>query len=99
MDARNEESVAQFKFEQDTFRLIRVGWFTALALTIHNIPEGMLTYVSALSSNPSVGLGIACAIGLHNIPEGFAVAFPIMIGIIFEINLEKIKNFFNPNAV
>jgi len=80
LDARNEESVAQFKFEQDTFRLIRVGWFTALALTIHNIPEGMLTYVSALSSNPSVGLGIACAIGLHNIPEGFAVAFPIMIG-------------------
>ena len=38
LDARNEESVAQFKFEQDTFRLIRVGWFTALALTIHNIP-------------------------------------------------------------
>ena len=88
--------MAQFKFEQDTFRLIRVGWFTALALTIHNIPEGMLTYVSALSSNPSVGLGIACAIGLHNIPEGFAVAFPIMIGIIFEINLEKIKYYLTP---
>ena len=58
----------------------QIGWFTALALTIHNIPEGMLTYVSALSSNPTIGLGVACAIGLHNIPEGFAVAFPIMIG-------------------
>ena len=53
--------------------------FTALALTLHNIPEGLLTYVSCLSDNPSVGLGIACAIGLHNIPEGFTVAFPIKI--------------------
>ena len=42
--------------------------------------QGLLTYVSCLSDNPSVGLGIACAIGLHNIPEGFAVAFPIKIG-------------------
>jgi ZIP family zinc transporter len=80
IDPGNEEAVAQFKFEQDTFRLVRVGWFTALALTIHNIPEGMLTYVSALSTNPTIGIGIACAIGLHNIPEGFAVAFPIMLG-------------------
>ena len=39
-----------------------------------------MTFVSCLSDNPSVGLGIACAIGLHNIPEGFAVAIPIKIG-------------------
>lgn len=76
----DEEVQAQLKFETDTFRIMRVGWFTALALTLHNIPEGLLTYVSALSENPTVGLGIACAIGLHNIPEGFAVAFPIKIG-------------------
>ena len=76
----DEEVQAQIKFETDTFRIMRVGWFTALALTLHNIPEGLLTYVSALSENPTVGLGIACAIGLHNIPEGFAVAFPIKIG-------------------
>lgn len=76
---QNEEEMAQRKFEADTFRLMRVGWFTALALTVHNIPEGLLTYVSAQSANPTIGLGIAVAIGMHNIPEGFAVAFPIMI--------------------
>ena len=43
----NEEEMAQRRFEADTFRLMRVGWFTALALTVHNIPEGLLTYVSA----------------------------------------------------
>jgi len=75
----DEDDQAQLKFDTDTFRIMKVGWFTALALTLHNIPEGLLTYVSCLSDNPSVGLGIACAIGLHNIPEGFAVAFPIKI--------------------
>ena len=76
---QSEEEMAQRRFEADTFRLMRVGWFTALALTVHNIPEGLLTYVSAQSANPTIGLGIAVAIGMHNIPEGFAVAFPIMI--------------------
>lgn len=76
----DRETQAQIRFEADTFRLVKVGWFTALALTLHNIPEGLLTYVSSLSENPGTGLGIACAIGLHNIPEGFAVAMPIYIG-------------------
>ena len=66
----DEERQAQMRFEADNARLIQVGWFTALALTLHNIPEGLLTYVSSLSENPGTGLGIACAIGLHNIPEG-----------------------------
>jgi len=66
----DEEKQAELRFEADTFRLIQVGWFTALALTLHNIPEGLLTYVSSLSENPGTGFGIACAIGLHNIPEG-----------------------------
>jgi len=76
----DEERQAQIRFEADTFRLVQVGWFTALALTLHNIPEGLLTYVSAQTEDPGVGFGIACAIGLHNIPEGFAVAMPIFIG-------------------
>ena len=59
---------------------MKVGWFTALALTLHNIPEGLLTFTSALSEKPGLGIGIATAIGLHNIPEGFAVAFPIKNG-------------------
>ena len=35
-----EEEIAQRRFEADHLRLIEVGWFTALALTLHNIPEG-----------------------------------------------------------
>jgi len=76
----DEERQAQIRFDADTHRLVGVGWFTALALTLHNIPEGLLTYVAAQADEVGVGFGIACAIGLHNIPEGFAVAMPIFIG-------------------
>lgn len=75
-----EDEQAQLKFETDVGRITDIGVFTALALTLHNIPEGLLTFAAALSSNQTVGLGVACAIGLHNIPEGFAVAFPIQVG-------------------
>ena len=34
-----EDALAQLKFNTDTFRIMKVGWFTALALTLHNIPE------------------------------------------------------------
>ena len=57
-------------------RLLRTGLFTALALTIHNFPEGMVTFLAALDS-PRVGAAIAVAIALHNIPEGISVAVPI----------------------
>ena len=76
----DEDAQAQKRFDTDTFKIMHVGWFTALALTLHNIPEGLLTFVSCLSENPALGPGMAVAIGLHNIPEGFAVAFPIHIG-------------------
>ncbi len=57
-------------------RLLRMGIFTALAITIHNFPEGLVTFLSALE-NPSLGLAIAIAIALHNIPEGISVSVPI----------------------
>ena len=56
--------------------LLRMGMFSALAITIHNFPEGLATFVAALES-PALGLSIAVAIALHNIPEGIAVAMPI----------------------
>lgn len=56
--------------------LKRTGIFTALAIGIHNFPEGFATFVSALES-PSVGISIAFAIAIHNIPEGMAVSLPI----------------------
>jgi ZIP family zinc transporter len=57
-------------------RLLRVGLFTALAIAIHNFPEGLATFLSALE-DPALGLAIALAIALHNIPEGVSVSVPI----------------------
>ncbi|HDZ20709.1 hypothetical protein LCGC14_0367900 [marine sediment metagenome] len=56
--------------------LLRMGLFTALAIAIHNFPEGMATFLAALQ-DPSVGVPIAIAIALHNIPEGISVSVPI----------------------
>lgn len=62
--------------ERDYSPLKRVGVFTAIAIAIHNFPEGMATFTAALA-DPSLGLAIAAAIAIHNIPEGIAVAVPI----------------------
>ena len=56
--------------------LLRMGLFTALAIAIHNFPEGLATFLAALQ-DPSVGAAIAIAIALHNIPEGISVSVPI----------------------
>ncbi len=57
-------------------RLLRMGVFTALAITIHNFPEGLATFLAALH-DPGLGMAIAVAIALHNIPEGISVSVPI----------------------
>lgn len=56
--------------------LKRTGIFTALAITLHNIPEGFATFATAVV-DPSLALVIALAIAIHNVPEGVAVALPI----------------------
>ncbi|MDT8419943.1 MAG: zinc transporter ZupT [Desulfuromonadales bacterium] len=57
-------------------KLLRMGLFTALAIGIHNFPEGLATFLAALQ-DPSLGIPIAIAIALHNIPEGISVSVPI----------------------
>jgi ZIP family zinc transporter len=57
-------------------KLMRMGLFTALAIAIHNFPEGLATFTAALT-DPSIGIAIAVAIAIHNIPEGIAVSVPI----------------------
>lgn len=57
-------------------KLMRTGLMTALAIGIHNFPEGLATFASALS-NIRLGVFIAIAIAIHNIPEGIAVSVPI----------------------
>jgi len=57
-------------------KLMRLGLFTALAIAIHNFPEGMATFTAALM-DPGLGIAIAIAVAIHNIPEGIAVSIPI----------------------
>ena len=57
-------------------KLMRMGLFTALAIGIHNLPEGLATFLAALN-DPALGVAIAVAIALHNIPEGISVSVPI----------------------
>lgn len=57
-------------------RLMRMGLFSALAIGIHNFPEGLATFMVGLT-DPTLGISIAVAIAIHNIPEGLAVSAPI----------------------
>jgi ZIP family zinc transporter len=63
-------------FKSSGKELFRTGAMTALALTIHNFPEGLATFVTALG-DPQVAIPVAAAIALHNVPEGIAVAMPM----------------------
>jgi ZIP family zinc transporter len=56
--------------------LLRMGLFSALAIAIHNFPEGLATFTGALK-DPALGISIAVAIAIHNIPEGIAVSVPL----------------------
>lgn len=60
----------------DFAKLKRMGMFAALAIAIHNFPEGLATFTAGLS-DPSLGIAIAMAIAIHNIPEGIAVSIPL----------------------
>ncbi len=57
-------------------RLLRMGVVTAIAIAVHNFPEGFATFLSGLQ-DPKLAIPIAVAIALHNIPEGIAVSAPI----------------------
>ena len=54
----------------------RAGILTAIAIAIHNFPEGLGTFLVS-SQDLTLGVSVALAIALHNIPEGIAVALPI----------------------
>ena len=56
--------------------LMKMGVLTAVAIGIHNFPEGIATFISALK-DPNLGIAITVAIAIHNIPEGIAVSVPI----------------------
>ncbi len=58
------------------YKLKRAGFLTAIAICVHNFPEGMATFLTT-TQDVTLGLSVAFAIAIHNIPEGIAVALPI----------------------
>jgi len=76
VSARAEAPAGLHDHSADHHKLLRMGLFTALAIGIHNFPEGLATFLAALQ-DPGLGLAIAVAIALHNIPEGISVSVPI----------------------
>ncbi|MFA8300070.1 MAG: zinc transporter ZupT [Hyphomicrobiales bacterium] len=75
-EVKKVENIKAGKAKGSKAKLMRMGIFTALAIGIHNFPEGLATFTAALS-NPELGIAIAFAIAVHNIPEGIAVSAPI----------------------
>lgn len=72
----NVEQKIKDSTDEQKSKLMRMGMFSALAIGIHNFPEGLATFMSGLT-NPTLGISIAVAIAIHNIPEGLAVSAPI----------------------
>lgn len=64
------------EFGHESKGLGKMGIMSALAIAIHNFPEGLASFMSALS-DPVSGISIAVAVALHNIPEGITVSTPI----------------------
>ena len=60
----------------DQAQIKRVGLLAAFAITAHNLPEGLATFLATLD-NPVVGVPLAGAIAIHNIPEGVSIAIPV----------------------
>lgn len=72
----NRHVLGDHQHNQQHTKLMRMGLFTALAIGIHNFPEGLATFLAALQ-DPKLGVAIAIAVALHNIPEGISVSVPI----------------------
>lgn len=75
-EPRRIEELEAPKGLPDRAGLMRMGVLSALAIAIHNFPEGLATFTGALK-DPALGISIAVAIAIHNIPEGIAVSVPM----------------------
>ena len=75
-ESRNPHEMHGVEEMKSNYRLKQTGIITAVTIAIHNFPEGIATFMSALNSM-EVAIPITAAIAIHNIPEGIAVAVPI----------------------
>ena len=74
LESTKEEK--HFEMPADKRKLNHMGLTTALAIALHNFPEGLATFVATLA-DPRVGILLGIAIAIHNVPEGLCVALPI----------------------
>jgi ZIP family zinc transporter len=72
----NYQGLAEPEAPQQDRKLMRTGLLTALAIGIHNFPEGLATFAAVLT-DLKLGIFIAVAIAIHNVPEGIAVSVPV----------------------
>ena len=72
----SENACANDEHSTNKHKIKRAGLLTAIAIAVHNFPEGLGTFLVS-SQNITLGISVAIAIALHNIPEGIAVALPI----------------------
>lgn len=72
----HEMTEAERKEAQVDQNLKVVGALTAIVITLHKIPEGIITYIGYVD-DPVIGLTLAIGIAAHNIPEGLSVALPV----------------------
>ena len=74
--AKVTHGVAHAVDTADKKHLKNMGAMTALAIALHNFPEGLATFVATLA-DMKLGLALAVAVAVHNIPEGACVAMPV----------------------
>jgi len=76
---RKVEDMAEAAHSEEdprTGKLLRMGFLSALAIAVHNFPEGIATFVASMK-DVNLGIAIALAVAIHNVPEGLAVAVPV----------------------
>jgi len=84
----SEADLKLFMGDEDSHNFAHAGLLAGLAIAVHNLPEGLVTFISYMSS-PYLGITTALAIAIHNIPEGMVVALPV-----YYATGSKLKAFF-----
>jgi len=71
-----DKILPNYKNTKQNNKLFKIGIISMIAIIIHNIPEGIATFIST-TKDISLGISLTLAIALHNIPEGISIAIPI----------------------
>ena len=67
------------KSKKNDNKLYKIGIISFITLILHNIPEGIITFIST-TKDVNIGIFLSISIALHNIPEGIAISIPIYYG-------------------